>query len=115
TDAVVTAQLPGYVEWKGTTEPSSAAVEFNPVNGELQWNPADVPAGAGYTSSAETLAFKVGITPASSQSGSSLTLIENIAFAGTDEFTGRDIKLTIKEDDTEIDDAGADNSRERVQ
>jgi len=115
TDAVVTAQLPGYVEWKGVTEPSSAAVEFNPVNGELQWNPADVPAGAGYTSSAETLAFKVGITPASSQSGSSLALIENIAFAGTDEFTGRDIKLTIKEDDTEIDDASADNSRGRVQ
>lgn len=115
TDAEVTAELPGYIEWKGVTEPTSAAVNFNPVNGQLRWNVGELAAGAGYTNDAKTLAFQIGFVPASSQRGSIPDIFTDATFVGTDEFTGRQIESTIRQDDAQVDDAGAGETSGQVE
>ena len=86
-NAQVTATLPSYVTWVGTTYPSSEDVKFDPVGGQVTWNLGSVPAGTGYSSPKRSASFQVSFTPSISQVGMSPTLVNAATLQGLDGFT----------------------------
>jgi len=90
-DAAITAVLPFHVEWTGNISPQNSEIIFNPVTRTVAWNAGVISAGAGFFLPAKEVAFQVSLTPSLNQVGSTVNLLENTSFIGTDTFTGTEI------------------------
>lgn len=96
--ASVTAKLPSYVRYTGTTVPSDGSVTYDAVTRTVTWAAGDVPAqGTG----AKQAAFQVALLPSLSQRGTSPILVTQISYAGTDRVTKRAVEGTTYEVTTE--------------
>lgn len=95
-NVVIATSLPLYVSWKAILVPQSEAanVTYNQVTRQLLWNVGEVPAGTGGNLPAKQITLKVGITPISSQIGSSPELTGSVTLTGHDEYTGQDLTVT---------------------
>ena len=92
----VEAILPAYVKFLGVISPSSEAVSYNPINGQIIWNAGMVPAFAGYGQNAtRQVAFQIAITPSLSQLNSSPNLITAQQMQGIDSVSNQPISVTV--------------------
>jgi hypothetical protein len=94
TNASVSATLPPYVKWVDVKSPLSEKIFYNPVTNKIIWEPNDIKAGVGFSSSPREVAFQVSFLPSLSQVGSIPKIIENIVFTGQDKFTLKNISIT---------------------
>ena len=78
-----TFTLPSYVRYTGKADSS---VTYNPDTHMVTWSAGDLAAGA-----TATAHFQVGITPSTSQKGSSPVLLNEQAFTGFDRFTQQQV------------------------
>lgn len=82
------ATLPSYVRYLGSVTPSGESVAYDERSRTVTWNLGEVKAGAGFGAAAREVSFKVGITPSTSQVGSTPALTGRVIFSGDDRFTG---------------------------
>jgi hypothetical protein len=83
----VSAFLPQYVNWLGAVSPSNEMISYASTTGTIEWDPGNVPAGTGFSSSPRQVDFQVSFTPSLTQVGSAPALLSNINLTGTDSFT----------------------------
>lgn len=79
---VVTATLPNYISYTGTTS-GTGTFSYDTVTHTMTWNTGDLAQGA----SAQGV-FKVSFTPSTSQKGSAVPLTGQASFSGYDRFAG---------------------------
>lgn len=116
TGARVSAKLPPYVSWKGIVSPADEDITFDPSTGQIEWSIGTIRAGAGYSSSARSVAFQIGLIPSITQVGQSPTLIQDASLSGTDGFTGSTVEDSQPEQTTVIDgDSGFKQADGRVE
>lgn len=101
-DAKLTTRLPAYVVWKSATSPAGQDIQYNNVTRELVWNIDTVDAGAGFTKASEEVYFKVGITPSTSQQGSTPALTESLVLIGNDTYTGEPVRVVRNPHTTQL-------------
>ncbi len=86
TNTVVTASLPGYIEWKNEyTAPG--LVEYNPVSRQIYWNVGDINGG-----STKDMVFAIDLLPSSSQIDITPILVNNQYLKATDRFTNTPVE-----------------------
>ena len=83
-NASVSAVLPGYVQWSGS---SDSAVSFNAVGGIITWAIGDLAAGQ-----TKSTSFTVTLTPSISQVGSVVTVVSDQRIYGFDRFVREQIE-----------------------
>lgn len=88
TDAYVKATLPLYVSWKNIVSPDGSDLTYNEATREVRWNIGALSPGVGYGSSPKTVSFQVGLTPSTSQVGSSPELMSESTSSSFDTFVG---------------------------
>jgi len=93
TNAKLTTRLPSYVDWVGTSFPTSENMTYNSSTRELSWDIGPLTAGAGFTGNAREVSFKVSITPSESQRGQIPALTESLVFEGLDTYTNGTIRV----------------------
>jgi hypothetical protein len=92
-DSKVTAILGPNVKWTGEVS-ASETVSYDEATRVVTWNVGTLPSGAGFSSQAREVFFKVALTPSLGQVGGVPVLLSNIAFTGTDAFTGTGVRVT---------------------
>lgn len=92
-NASVVAKLPIGVFWKNEISPASEKVNFDPDTRIVTWNIGNISSGAGFTSSPESVSFKVGIMPSLSQIRSAPELVSQANFTGKDVYV--DVPTTV--------------------
>jgi len=90
----VSAALPPYVTWVGTKSPLGEQILYNQATNKIVWEPGEIKAGVGFTSSPREVAFQVSFLPSLGQVGNAPVLIEQMTFTGLDRFTGKEISVT---------------------
>ena len=98
----VTATLPAYMSYKNQVAPSGASIVYDERSRSLTWDIGDLKAGAGVTSAAQTVSFKVGLIPSLSQVNNKPALVSSITLSGDDRFTGAKATATVQGPSTEI-------------
>ncbi len=93
-DGLATATLPTYVDWVGTTSPSSEAIEYDSTTSTIRWKIGQIPAGTGPAGSAKTVSFQVRLNPSTSQVGSIPKLVLDVAVSARDTFTGQILNVS---------------------
>lgn len=94
TQVVVTATLPENVSWTGTqTVTAGQAVTFDAATREVTWRINRVPPGTGSLFPSLEATFKLSITPAATDVGQLLLLLNKTVVTARDEFTTKDIRL----------------------
>lgn len=97
-DAVVTATLPPYVRWAGSTSPAGENITFNENDRTIRWYVGKVLPNTGVGSNApRRVIFLVGLVPSTSQVGKTPELIQQQVFKGTDEFSQTGITKSIND------------------
>lgn len=96
--ASVTAKLPSYVRYTGTTVPNDGSVTYDATTRTVTWAAGDVPANG---ATAKQMAFQVALLPSLSQRGTSPVLVSQVSYAGTDRVTKRAVEGTTYEVTTE--------------
>lgn len=98
-DARLTAVLPPGVTWKNLTSVTSGqpTVTFDANRATATWNLGRLPFGAGTVGGAYEASFQIGLTPSSTQLGSSPTILKNINLSGTDSFTRQPIIVNARD------------------
>lgn len=84
----ITATLPPYVEWKGSTSPSSESIRYEPTSRTVVWDLGEINKGAGFGGAGKTAYFQVAITPSLSQVGEIAELTSKVSIEGVDTYTG---------------------------
>lgn len=87
----VTATLPSYVSWTGSTA-GSGSWDYNDAARTITWNLGNVPAGTSLSGS-----FGVSFLPSSSQIGRTPTLVTGANMETTDSFTGSTLTASMQE------------------
>lgn len=87
-DAVVTATLPTYVTWVGTTA-GHGSISYSGPNRTVTWKAGDISAG-----SAAEASFQVTIAPSASQTNTTPTLVSEQRLRAEDRFTGSVVRAT---------------------
>lgn len=85
--AVVTLELPANAEWRGVVDPAGADVSFDAGSRIVRWDAGVVPAGAGYSTPPEEIAFQIALVPSVTDVGEIATLVLGGQWSGTDRFT----------------------------
>ncbi len=85
------ATLPSYVRYIGASTPSNEGVSYDDRSRTVTWNLGDVKAGVGFAAAAREVSFKVGLTPSTSQVGSTPALTGRVVLSGNDRFTGSSV------------------------
>ena len=88
---VATALLPTYVDWLGTTSPSSESISYDDTTRTVTWNIGQVAPGAGTTGTARAVSFQVRLNPSTSQIGTAPELVQEIAVSAKDTYTGETV------------------------
>lgn len=97
---VVKTTLPTGITWSNVVAPSANAanITYNTVTREVLWNVGDVPVGQ----DAKSIAFKLAITPSTSQINTVPKLTNDIALIGTDTVTNTPISQSKRALDTHL-------------
>ncbi len=91
----VTADVPSTVFWTGKQVTASAGdFNFDSASRKVTWTLNRLPAGVGQTNSTISATFEVAVTPAATDVGSVMTLLEPTVLAATDSFTGTKVDVT---------------------
>lgn len=88
TGAKATVALPTGVAYKGKSLPGNETVAFNDRTNELVWEVGTLSPGA-----KREIIFRIGVTPAPSQAGKEVTLVNGVVFTSEDSFTGQDVRV----------------------
>ncbi len=88
TGAVVTTTLPPYVKWFNRIYPEDEDLSYDENTKTVTWRIGTISAGVGYGSLARETSFQVKLVPSLSHVGSSVRIINETAFSGTDTFAG---------------------------
>ncbi len=94
TNASVSASLPTYVKWVDLKSPISEKILYNPATNKIVWEPGDIKAGVGFSTSPREVAFQVSFLPSLGQVGFSPKIIEESTFSGQDRFTNKSFSIT---------------------
>ncbi|MFO0718690.1 MAG: hypothetical protein U0522_01525 [Candidatus Paceibacterota bacterium] len=94
TNTSVSASLPPYVKWENVKSPLSDKILYNPTTNKVVWEPGEIKAGVGYSSSPREVAFQVSFLPSLGQVGFVPKIIEDVTFTGQDRFTLKNISIT---------------------
>ncbi|MFA7653877.1 MAG: hypothetical protein WCX97_02430 [Candidatus Magasanikbacteria bacterium] len=90
-DAGFTAQLASGVEFTGKQSITiGAPIKYNSQTKMITWNEKNLPAN-----SVAGLYFEVSASPTPEQIGQAITLIKNLNFTGTDDWTGKQFSLSL--------------------
>jgi hypothetical protein len=115
TNATLRASLPTYVRFLNIIDPTAENITVDPLNGELTWKIGTVGKGAGFTTPAKSVYFKVEITPSLSQVGTAPILVNEMTATGTDSFTNTELISKWKEINTKsFNDPGFVSGNENV-
>jgi hypothetical protein len=97
---VVKTTLPTGITWNNVIAPSTAAsnLVYNSVTREITWNVGDVPVGQ----DAKSIAFKLAITPSTSQINTVPKLTNDITLIGADSITKTPLSQTKRALDTHL-------------
>ena len=96
-DAKVIATLPSYMRWIGQSSPSSEAITFNPIGGQIIWNAGSIkPKSDTASSGQKEVAFQVAFLPSISQISSAPVIVNEQTLTGFDRFTQTNISNTKK-------------------
>lgn len=102
-DMVVTANVPSTVFWTGKQVSTTAGdFNFDPTTRRVTWSLNRLPAGVGQTSSTISATFEIAVTPAVTDVGSALTLIDPTSLTASDSFTGTKIELSKEKATTDL-------------
>ncbi|KND50729.1 MAG: hypothetical protein AB198_01345 [Parcubacteria bacterium C7867-003] len=93
-DAVVRAELPPGVSWKGEFSPSTEKVTYNPSTRVVSWDIGNVSAGTGFIYSPKQVYFKVGIIPSINQVNQAPVLVSNSDASATDTYSEKQLKVS---------------------
>lgn len=94
TQVVVTATLPENVTWTGTqTVTAGQAVAYDTATREITWRVNRVPPGTGSLFPSLEATFKLSLTPATTDLGQLLLLLNKTVVTARDEFTAQDFRL----------------------
>ena len=92
--AQVSAVLPSYVTWMGTTMPAGEKISFDPITRKILWSPGTIPADTGVTQSAREVAFQVSFLPSLSQISTAPVIVMKPELDGTDTWTQASLQET---------------------
>ncbi|MDE1975031.1 MAG: hypothetical protein KGI49_00770 [Patescibacteria group bacterium] len=92
TDAVVTAVLPPYVSWVGTSSPSTEDVSYDSNSGTITWNIGNVDTYTIGSSQRRQVAFQLSLLPSVDQISKDPTLINQATLTATDGWTGASLQ-----------------------
>jgi hypothetical protein len=84
---VVSATLPPYVKWLGSTGPDQAKINYDGGTGLVTWNVGNVSAGAGIVSPASEISFQISLLPSVGQIDTAPNLTSDITLKAKDNFT----------------------------
>lgn len=91
---VATATLPGNVTWVGKqTVTAGSAVAFDPVTREVSWRVNRVPPGTGSLFASLEATFDVSVTPAATDVGQLIILLNQTVVTARDAFTEQDLRV----------------------
>ena len=96
-DARVTVVLTDGARYTNTIIKTSGEVSFNDRTGEISWNLAQIPAGAGRLTTAEELYFQVAIVPAENQRGEYIRFMNKAEASATDMFTESELRTELRD------------------
>lgn len=82
------AELPQYMKWLDKVSPTAESIVYDPTSRTITWNPGNIPAGTGFSTSARQVAFQVSLVPSISQIGATQELVKSASVSGTDLSTG---------------------------
>ena len=89
--ARVTATLPSYVRWTGSTNPQDGSMSFNETSRQVTWNVGEIQPSSGSNVTLKEVAFQIGFTPSLSQVGEIPTLLHTQTVTGYDQFVEEQI------------------------
>lgn len=92
-DGRVMATLGANVIWAGEIFGEGVNVTYDESSRMITWQVDELVSGAGFSSPAKEVFFKVGLTPSLGQVGGAPVLLNNIAFVGTDSFTNTEVRV----------------------
>lgn len=92
--ARVSARLGANVKWVGSKSFVAEEISYDEGTNMVTWDLGTLSSEAGFSTPAREVAFQVALTPATSQIGTTPTLVTNIAFSGTDNGTSRVLNLS---------------------
>ncbi len=108
-NAVVTAELPTGVSWKGEVSPSSENITYDVDTRLVTWEIGNVSYGAGFAYSPKSVYFKVGIIPSVNQTGTTPIIVSEVNASAVDTYTNTEIKKTLSGVTTEYSDPSYKN------
>ncbi|MES2416437.1 MAG: hypothetical protein V4504_01935 [Patescibacteria group bacterium] len=92
--AKITAQLPPYVKFTGTTSPTSEDIKYDPISRKVTWNIGSIPKGTGITGASKEVYFQIAITPSLSQLGTLPILVGEAVLTGHDDFANVEMRVS---------------------
>ncbi len=113
-DARAVMTLPAYMRYIGEVLPAGRDVTYDDKSRTILWDIGDVKAGAGYSSAATQVAFKVGLTPSISQVNTAPNLTGSITITGNDRFTGSVVQASVDAPTTLLNESGFTSGMEKV-
>ncbi len=93
-NVVVSGRLPPYVRFLGVVSPQGESVNYDPTGSVVTWNAGDVSAFAGFSGSSRQVSFQVALLPSVTQGGQIITMMDQIAATGVDDFTNDTLTTT---------------------
>jgi hypothetical protein len=107
TNATLTATLPPYVRWLNVCAPAAECpltggrFRINPLDSTMTWSIGDIDPGVGLAGvPPKQLVVAIGMTPSTSQVGTTPALLQNISLSGIDDATGNKITIPLKDEIT---------------
>lgn len=108
----VRSKLAGGAEFRRAVSSDIGTVEFNEASRDLIWRLRGLPAATGSLRPPVGAVIQIAFIPAENQVGSSPPLVQDIAAAGTDDFTGAELRSEADNLTTELNADPRSNSGE---
>ena len=89
-DTVLTAELPSYVRFTGSVQPSSSGLTYNAVTRQVRWTLGNMSAGQ-----TQIVEFQVAFLPSLSQVDTSPVLVNALRIAGYDRFARTAVTVNL--------------------
>jgi len=92
----VSGVLPDNIKWTGNIFPLDAKIFYDINTRAITWEAGDIEVGTGIISPLKEVLFQVSVTPATSDVGNYLVLIDKNSLSATDDFTLSDITVNAE-------------------
>lgn len=86
---------PGSFDSSTVTSAEQTKVQFDPSTGKFTWNVGMLPAHTGDFSKPRTVSFNLRVVPVASQVSKIVTLLRDVGFTATDNYTQKDVSIKI--------------------